>query len=210
MDKNRDDIIRKLFERSLEPKERGELNNYEFINDALRKQWEEAPAIVDSVREERILHSVLKNVKRKTNYFTYSFYRYGIAVSVAICMLLSALLFVESGRQEVIYVVNTGYQSMDSVKLADGTKVMLGAGSKLTYPQKFSGSNREVKLSGQAFFNVSPDKSHPFIVKTKKMDVTVMGTSFEIFSYDNDKEVEAVLLTGKVKVAISDNPQIRN
>ena len=75
MDKNRDDIIRKLFERSLEPKERGELNNYEFINDALRKQWEEAPAIVDSVREERILHSVLKNVKRKTNYFTYSFYR---------------------------------------------------------------------------------------------------------------------------------------
>ena len=50
--KNRDDIIRKLFERSLEPKERGELNNYEFINDALRKQWEEAPAIVDSVREE--------------------------------------------------------------------------------------------------------------------------------------------------------------
>lgn len=98
MDKNRDDIIRKLFERSLEPKERGELNNYEFINDALRKQWEEAPAIVDSVREERILHSVLKNVKRKTNYFTYSFYRYGIAVSVAICMLLSALLFVESGR----------------------------------------------------------------------------------------------------------------
>ena len=60
-------------------------------------------------------------------------------------------------------------------------------------------------MSGQAFFNVSPDKSHPFIVKTKKMDVTVMGTSFEIFSYDNDKEVEAVLLTGKVKVAISDN-----
>lgn len=208
MDKNRDDIIRKLFERSLEPKERGELNNYEFINDALRNQWEEAPAIVDSVREERILHSVLKNVKRKTNYFTYSFYRYGIAVSVAICMLLSALLFVESGRQEVIYVVNTGYQSMDSVKLADGTKVMLGAGSKLTYPQKFSGSNREVKLSGQAFFNVSPDKSHPFIVKTKKMDVTVMGTSFEIFSYDNDKEVEAVLLTGKVKVAISDNKKL--
>ena len=166
MDKNRDDIIRKLFERSLEPKERGELNNYEFINDALRKQWEEAPAIVDSVREERILHSVLKNVKRKTNYFTYSFYRYGIAVSVAICMLLSALLFVESGRQEVIYVVNTGYQSMDSVKLADGTKVMLGAGSKLTYPQKFSGSNREVKLSRQAFFNVSPDKSHPKLWKT--------------------------------------------
>lgn len=123
-------------------------------------------------------------------------------------MLLSALLFVGSGRQEVIYVVNTGYQSMDSVKLADGTKVMLGAGSKLTYPQKFSGSNREVKLSGQAFFNVSPDKSHPFIVKTKKMDVTVMGTSFEIFSYDNDKEVEAVLLTGKVKVAISDNKKL--
>ena len=89
-------------------------------------------------------------------------------------MLLSALLFVESGRQEVIYVVNTGYQSMDSVKLADGTKVMLGAGSKLTYPQKFSGSNREIKLSGQAIFKVSPDKSHPFNEITKKMNVTII------------------------------------
>lgn len=72
MSKNRDDVIKKLFERSLEPKERGELNNYEFINDALRKQWEEIPATIDSVREERILHSVLKSIRRKKNHFTYS------------------------------------------------------------------------------------------------------------------------------------------
>lgn len=72
MSKNRDNVIKKLFERSLEPKERGELNNYEFINDALRKQWEEVPATIDSVREERILHSVLKSIGRKKNHFTYS------------------------------------------------------------------------------------------------------------------------------------------
>lgn len=58
---------------------------------------------------------------------------------IAVCMVLSALLLMKNSGEEIIYVVNTGYQSMDSVRLADGTKVMLNAGSRLTYPKEFLG-----------------------------------------------------------------------
>ena len=83
----------------------------------------------------------------------------------------------------------------------------MNAGSRLTYPKEFSGEKREVQLSGQAFFEVTPDKTHPFVVKTQKMDVTVLGTSFEVFSYDGDEEGETVLLTGKVKVEVLESNQ---
>lgn len=175
-----EDIIRKLFESkcSLSPEERAALNNYEYVNDTFHRQWEEmSEEAVDLVREEKILNGIMKKVRgRRFPFIKKSFYKYGMAAMIAVCMVLSALLLMKNSGEEIIYVVNTGYQSMDSVRLADGTKVMLNAGSRLTYPKEFSGEKREVQLSGQAFFEVTPDKTHPFVVKTQKMDVTVAGS----------------------------------
>lgn len=202
----KDHIIKKLFEGSLTSEEREELNRSGFIDDTLRKQWEELSGeCMDPIREERILNGIMQRIKKKEFRSRYSLYWYGMAAMIAVCMILSALLLMETSHTEVMYVMNTGYQSMDSVRLADGTKVMLGAGSRLTYPQEFSDSRREVMLSGQAFFEVTPNKKHPFVVKTSNMDITVLGTSFEVFSYDGDKEAETILLAGKVKVQIPDN-----
>lgn len=199
----KDHIIKKLFEGSLTPTEREELNRSGFIDDALRKQWKEvSDECIDPVREERILSGILQRKRKKEHHSRYSFYRYGIAAMIAVCMVLSALFMMKNSHVEVMYVMNTGCQSIDSVRLADGTRVMLGAGSRLTYPREFSDAKREVSLSGQAFFDVTPDKRHPFVVKTSNMDITVLGTSFEVFSYDGDKEAETILLTGKVKVEI--------
>ena len=206
-----EDIIKKLFESkcSLSPEERAALNNYEYVNDTFHRQWEEmSEEAVDLVREEKILNGIMKKVRgRRFPFIKKSFYKYGMAAMIAVCMVLSALLLMKNSGEEIIYVVNTGYQSMDSVRLADGTKVMLNAGSRLTYPKEFSGEKREVQLSGQGFFEVTPDKTHPFVVKTQKMDVTVLGTSFEVFSYDGDEEGETVLLTGKVKVEVLESNQ---
>lgn len=206
-----EDIIKKLFESkcSLSPEERAALNNYEYVNDTFHRQWEEmSEEAVDLVREEKILNGIMKKVRgRRFPFIKKSFYKYGMAAMIAVCMVLSALLLMKNSGEEIIYVVNTGYQSMDSVRLADGIKVMLNAGSRLTYPKEFSGEKREVQLSGQAFFEVTPDKTHPFVVKTQKMDVTVLGTSFEVFSYDGDEEGETVLLTGKVKVEVLESNQ---
>ena len=77
---------------------------------------------VDLVREEKILNGIMKKVRgRRVPFIKKSFYKYGMAAMIAVCMVLSALLLMKNSGEEIIYVVNTGYQSMDSVRLADGT-----------------------------------------------------------------------------------------
>lgn len=200
-------IIKKLFEGSLTLEERKELNASGLLEATFRHQWEEvSDECRDALKEERILSGIRKKIKRTKEARLYSsIYRYGMVAMIAVCLVLSSLLWLRAPGREVVYVMNTGYQSMDSVRLSDGTKVMLGAGSRLVYPEKFAGTKREVTLSGQAFFDVTPDRKHPFIVKTTGMDVTVLGTSFEIFSYEGDEEAETILLTGKVNVTIPGN-----
>lgn len=200
-------IIKKLFEGSLTLEERKELNASGLLEATFRDQWEEvSDECRDTLKEERILSGIRKKIKKtKEARFYSSIYRYGMVVMIVVCLVLSSLLWLRVPEREVVYVMNTGYQSMDSVRLSDGTKVMLGAGSRLVYPERFAGTKREVTLSGQAFFDVTPDRKHLFVVKTTGMDVTVLGTSFEIFSYEGDEEAETILLTGKVNVTIPGN-----
>lgn len=208
--KDNKELIKKLLTNSLSPEEREKLNNYEFINKAIQTQWEETSDIyTDELKEKRMLTNVMRKIQKgRTGRFRQNLHRYGWIASVAllfICGTLSIALLTKQSTPEMWYVLNSGRQSMDSVRLADGTLVMLNAGSRLTYPKEFSGERREVTLSGQAFFSIHPDKKHPFVVKTKSMDVTALGTSFEVFSYEGDKSVETVLLNGAIKVEPKDN-----
>jgi transmembrane sensor len=84
--------------------------------------------------------------------------------------------------------------------LPDGTEVHLNADSRLVYPSKFTGKQREVQLSGEAFFHVKRDTSHPFHIISGNLMTTVLGTSFNVKCYQNDKEVKVALVTGKVKL----------
>ncbi len=92
------------------------------------------------------------------------------------------------------------YGKKTIVELADGTKVWLNAGSKMAFPDRFTGSKREVFLEGEAFFNVSPDKLNPFFVKTKDVVIRVLGTRFNVSDYEADKEVMTVLVEGSVSL----------
>lgn len=83
--------------------------------------------------------------------------------------------------------------------LADGTHVWLNAESSLEYPTFFSGSERIVQLTGEAFFDVAKDPSHPFIVKTKDLTTKVLGTEFNISDYSNAAP-SVVLVSGQVSV----------
>jgi transmembrane sensor len=85
--------------------------------------------------------------------------------------------------------------------LADGTKIWLNADSKLTYAKNFeAGVTREVCLQGEAFFEVAPNPDKPFIVHTSELDIRVLGTSFNVKSYDEDKKIETTLLKGQIKI----------
>lgn len=85
------------------------------------------------------------------------------------------------------------------VLLSDGSSVRLNSCSSLTYPVPFHGDVREVKLKGEAFFDVVKGVK-PFIVKTSSMDVRVLGTSFNVSDYEDDYQAQTTLLEGRVAV----------
>lgn len=84
------------------------------------------------------------------------------------------------------------------IVLPDGTKVSLNAESSLEYPVKFTGSERRVKLSGEGYFEVAHDKTKPFHVLTSKQDIQVLGTVFNVRTYDNSEAT--TLVSGKVSI----------
>ncbi|MCF0073570.1 FecR domain-containing protein [Dyadobacter sp. CY261] len=93
------------------------------------------------------------------------------------------------------------------VNLPDGSHIWLNAGSALTYPIAFKGKTREVVLrEGQAFFDISRDTTRPFIVHAKTLDITVLGTSFDVKAYENDPDIKVTVKTGKVGVQVRDKP----
>lgn len=87
-----------------------------------------------------------------------------------------------------------------SIVLCDGTKVQLNSGSQLIFPAEFKGKTREVFLKGEGFFEVSKNKEKPFIVKTEFLDLRVLGTSFNVSSYQDEQTVTTVLVEGKVAI----------
>ncbi|WP_025144930.1 FecR family protein [Pedobacter jeongneungensis] len=92
------------------------------------------------------------------------------------------------------------------VKLADGTNVWLNAASTLKYPTSFADQKeRTVELTGEGYFEVAKDKAHPFIVKTRQQEVTVLGTHFNINSYTDEANVITTLEEGRVKVTSGGN-----
>lgn len=90
--------------------------------------------------------------------------------------------------------------------LEDGTKVWLNSKSSFTYPTSFGSQTREVQLDGEGFFEVARNEKKPFIVKTKKYDIKVLGTTFNVYAYNNEESLfETSLLSGSVDVAAVDN-----
>nr|WP_199077469.1 FecR family protein [Pedobacter sp. ASV19] len=86
------------------------------------------------------------------------------------------------------------------VQLPDGTHVWLNAASSLTYPTRFAGHSRKVKLTGEGYFEVAKDKFKPFEVETEDQRVQVLGTHFNINAYAEEKVQKTTLLEGSVKV----------
>ncbi|WP_099291922.1 FecR family protein [Butyricimonas sp. Marseille-P3923] len=89
-----------------------------------------------------------------------------------------------------------------SLVLSDGTEVFLNSDSELRYPVKFTGKNRVVDLKGEAFFEVTPDSLHPFVVQAGEMRTRVLGTSFNIMAYTDEPTIQTTLFTGRVEVSV--------
>lgn len=96
--------------------------------------------------------------------------------------------------------IKTGKGEMKVITLTDGSKITLNNESRLKYPVAFNGKAREVFLTGEAFFEVAHDPVKPFNVHTDQLNVQVLGTSFNVKAYHEDKEQAVSVATGKVGV----------
>lgn len=85
--------------------------------------------------------------------------------------------------------------------LADGSRVWLNVASSITYPTAFAGKERRVKISGEAYFEVAKNSGMPFYVTHDNVDVKVLGTHFNVNTYDDEKEIKVTLLEGSVQVS---------
>ncbi len=135
-------------------------------------------------------------------------YRYAAAAAAVVIAGLSGV-FVE---REINYNKMTAQTNVlevpagqrMSVTFSDGTQVQLNGNSRIEYPVIFSRKQRNVKLSGEAFFEVKHDERHPFIVETFASKVEVLGTRFNVYADEASEYFSAALVDGKVKVTTND------
>jgi ferric-dicitrate binding protein FerR (iron transport regulator) len=125
-----------------------------------------------------------------------------IAAAVLLLMGINWIYFSNSGKAKLkngneVYA-RPGAKS--KIILPDGTIVWLNSGSKLSYSGTFKDSVRSVELDGEAFFDVVKDASHPFIVHTSGIDIRVLGTAFNVKSYESDPTIETTLIRGLIEV----------
>lgn len=95
-----------------------------------------------------------------------------------------------------------------SITLQDGTQVWLNSNSTLHYPKHFDKTARRVELDGEAYFDVAPNKKHPFIVETERYNIEVLGTEFNVMAYKGSPIFKTSLLEGAVKIYDPDNKAI--
>lgn len=136
------------------------------------------------------LHQQLAPAKSKAKIFTIG--RMAVGVAAAFIIALSVWLLGNGDMHSV-----TASAPVEKLVLADGSVVYLRNGSKLNYPAKFKGEERNVTLEGEAFFEVAHDSRHPFIIRSGDANVRVVGTSFSVI--EKDQQVQLVVKTGKVR-----------
>lgn len=204
----RKQMLKKLMQDTLSEEERMALQASRQVEQMLFRQWETVPdaVSVDRPDETSIWQNIRKRswveagTKRVTFYKLYSW----VASVLLLLGIAGSTYYLSTESNIPQYVVSAGIQNMEAISLPDGTKVQLGPGSRLTYPENFAGEAREVTLNGQAFFDVAKNPRKAFIVHTAEMDVQALGTAFELFCYDVENKSEAILLNGKIKVGVVD------
>lgn len=120
------------------------------------------------------------------------------------------LVYTINGKQisesdEAFYnTITTPRGGQYQVTLSDGTRVWLNAASSIRFPVLFTGTDRKVMITGEAYFEVAKNATRPFKVKTGRSEIEVLGTHFNVNAYDDEPAVRTTLLEGLVKVSVAD------
>jgi ferric-dicitrate binding protein FerR (iron transport regulator) len=136
------------------------------------------------------------------------------AMGVAACVvlpLLGAFLYswLSVPEQAEWLELKVPYGQTDELVLADGTHLHLNAGTRITYPSAFLGSERRIFIEGEVFAEVAKNPEQPFVIASGDVDVKVLGTTFNFKAYDKTECVELILLEGSVQVDIDADTHVK-
>jgi ferric-dicitrate binding protein FerR (iron transport regulator) len=153
------------------------------------------------------LSNVHKKIELSSGHYAkrFLFYWQRIAAIILLPLIIGgAVYFIQakhtSNNSVVWQTIVTPPGVKSHLQLSDGTLVWLNSGSSLKYPSSFSDKTRNVKLQGEAFFDVAKDAKHPFNVDLGKINIEVIGTTFNTINYEQEGQSEIVLTSGKVKL----------
>jgi ferric-dicitrate binding protein FerR (iron transport regulator) len=203
---NRDERIAFLRELTSDKEKRDTFGQYQNA-EALLAFSGDVDSPFDAVRSYK---RFMRRMKLRT-FYQYVYRTVGYAAVIALLVISVHFYHVYYDR----HTVNISNMSLFvpagqrvSLTLSDGTTVWLNARTRLTYPTAFVGDQRRVSVEGEAFFEVAEDKDKPFIVSVGGMEVKVLGTTFNVYSYSDEPLSRVSLLEGSVLVRNKISPDM--
>ena len=181
--------------------------NKDIIEEAAFSVWRESQFLekTDELLQKQYkkeAYTLLQNIGKKKRRFLKPLFLVAGSIAAAIAVIFSLFrLYEDVSRQDIYYeCIETTYGERKDITLPDGSMVILNSCSRLRYPTKFTQQTREVRLQGEAFFDVAKDPDRQFVVSAGQFCVKVLGTAFNIKSYDMDEITSVKVDRGKVQI----------
>jgi len=202
------DILAKHFSSTeLSVEEKTKLNNWKIDNlaefESLAKSWQTVPKFEykefdTQTAWQKIDHKIVKKELKTTKVFSIKpFLKYAVAASIILIVTIGGFnLFGNSATNGYVAFENNT-NTVKTLHLEDGSVIYLGGQTTIEYQNEFA-SHRNIKLNGEAFFEVHRDEQHPFIITTTYGEIEVLGTSFNINTQNKNTVVS--VKTGRVEL----------
>ncbi|MGQ8338810.1 FecR family protein [Sunxiuqinia sp. A32] len=170
----------------------------------IKRNWSPSENMFVMMNWERLVRRISINtntIENKTRRLNHHWFQ-AIAAVLIIGLLITSTIFYLKTENFIqgVTVVETPRGEKSKVVLPDGTEVWLNASSRIEY-QSFTNKVRNISLVGEAFFKVTRNEKAPFIVKTPKCEVKVLGTEFNVMAYEQTSRNEVTLFKGSVEIA---------
>jgi len=201
-------ILERFFSGKFSREEEQDLLNRPSVSLRMQQEWNRADDDMSGFDQQKVWTNIQSGIQTVIHRRVVMRWMWtaAAAASVLILMGIGSLWFssVEEPSKDVAWLAfETAHKERIQLVLPDSTKVWLNAGSRIEYPENFGAVARQVKLSGEAYFDVTRQEKQPFYVTTEKLQVQVLGTKFTVSDYPKDSSAETVLVSGKVNVSIA-------
>ena len=181
--------------------------NQDILNELAAEVWEESGNLqpgndLEREKYKREARQLLKRIEHKKRTWFRRASVVAVSTAAVIAIIIGSVNFFRymNEQQVTLAEITTSFGEKRQVTLPDGTLLVLNSCSQVRYPDRFVGDLREVELEGEGYFRVARNEKMPFVVRTKRLDVQVLGTRFDVKSYSTDEIVSVSVESGKVQV----------